>query len=96
MQAGPRQAVGDKSGEGVSFVVPVYNKAPYLPGVLDAIRAQRGDFARQYVFVDDGSSDGSLALLKRLTGGWPDTVIETQPNRGSANATRCPTAQHTT
>ncbi len=77
----------DKSAEGVSFVVPVYNKAPYLPAVLDAIKAQRGDFARQYVFVDDGSNDGSLALLKRLTKGWHDTVIESQPNRGSANAT---------
>jgi glycosyltransferase involved in cell wall biosynthesis len=72
---------------GVSFVVPVYNKAPYLEGVLTAIRAQRGDFARQYVFVDDGSSDGSLALLKRLTGGWPATVIEAQTNHGSAHAT---------
>lgn len=83
----PMQTARDKSAEGVSFVVPVYNKAPYLPAVLEAIRAQRGGFARQYVFVDDGSSDDSLALLRRLTRGWPDTVIETQPNRGSANAT---------
>jgi glycosyltransferase involved in cell wall biosynthesis len=81
------QAASDKSAEGVSFVVPVFNKAPYLPAVLEAIKAQRGDFARQYVFIDDGSSDASLALLRRLTRGWPDTVIESQPNRGSANAT---------
>ena len=87
MQAVAKKATRDNSPEGVSFVVPVYNKAPYLPGVLDAIKAQRGDFARQYIFIDDGSSDGSLALLKRLTRGWPDTVIESQPNRGSANAT---------
>ena len=80
-------AATERSAEGVSFVVPVYNKAPYLPAVLDAIKAQRGDFARQYVFVDDGSSDDSLALVKRLTKGWPDTVIESQPNKGSANAT---------
>ena len=86
-KATPKQATRDNSPEGVSFVVPVYNKAPYLPGVLDAIKAQRGDFARQYIFIDDGSSDGSLALLKRLTRGWPDTLIESQPNRGSANAT---------
>lgn len=75
------------TGLGVSFVVPVYNKAPYLPGVLAAIRAQRGDFARQYVFVDDGSTDDSLALLARLTAGWPDTLIESQANSGSAHAT---------
>jgi glycosyltransferase involved in cell wall biosynthesis len=75
------------TGLGVSFVVPVYNKAPYLPGVLAAIRAQRGDFARQYVFVDDGSTDDSLALVRRLTAGWPETVIESQANSGSAHAT---------
>lgn len=80
-------AAADRSLPGVSFIVPVYNKAPYLEGVLAAIRAQRGNFLRQYVFVDDGSSDGSLALLRQLTGDWPDTVIETQSNHGSAQAT---------
>jgi glycosyltransferase involved in cell wall biosynthesis len=75
------------AGLGVSFVVPVYNKAPYLPAVLAAIRAQRGDFARHHVFVDDGSTDDSLAVVRRLTADWPDTTIESQPNRGSAQAT---------
>jgi len=76
-----------QTAPGVSFVVPVYNKAPYLANVLAAICAQRGDFARQYVFVDDGSSDGSLALLRQLTRNWTDTVIEIQANNGSAHAT---------
>lgn len=77
----------DRSLPGVSFVVPVYNKAPYLEGVLAAIRAQRGDFPRQYVFVDDGSDDGSLEIVRRQTADWPDTVIEAQSNHGSAQAT---------
>jgi len=76
-----------RSLPGVSLIVPVYNKAPYLDGVLAAIRAQRGDFPRQYVFVDDGSTDGSLELVRTLTAGWPDTVIEAQSNHGSAHAT---------
>lgn len=71
---------------GVSFIVPVYNKAPYLPAVLTAIRAQRGDFRRHHVFIDDGSTDNSLAIVRRLTADWPDTVIESQPNRGSTHA----------
>jgi glycosyltransferase involved in cell wall biosynthesis len=75
------------AGLGVSFVVPVYNKAPYLPAVLAAIRAQRGDFARHYVFIDDGSTDDSLAIVRRLTADWPETTIESQANRGSAHAT---------
>jgi hypothetical protein len=72
---------------GVSFVVPVYNKARFLPAVLAAMHAQRGNFARQFVFVDDGSTDGSLKVLRDLTADWRDTVIESQPNAGSAGAT---------
>jgi len=75
---------------GVSFLVPVYNKAAYLPATLASIRGQSGDFPRDYVFVDDGSTDGSLGLLRALTKDWPDVTIDTQPNGGSAQATnRC-------
>lgn len=75
------------SSPAVSFVVPVYNKAPYLPKVLEGIRAQRGDFRRQYVFVDDGSTDGSAERLAALTRDWDNVVIERQANAGSAAAT---------
>lgn len=75
---------------GVSFLVPVYNKAPHLPRTLAAIRAQSGDFPREYVFVDDGSTDGSLELLRALTRDWADVTIQAQANGGSAQATnRC-------
>ena len=72
---------------GVSYVVPVYNKRPFLPAMLAGLKAQRGDFTREFIFVDDGSSDGSGQLLSELTGGWPDVRILTQPNRGPAVAT---------
>lgn len=72
---------------GVSFIIPVYNKAPYLPKVLAAVAAQAGDFPRQYVFVDDGSTDGSLAIVREVTAGWPNVIILTQENHGSAHAT---------
>lgn len=82
--------MGDMNGadkDGVSFIVPVYNKAPWLPAVLAGLQRQSGDFAREYVFVDDGSTDGSLALIRAITSGWPDTRIITQANAGSAAAT---------
>lgn len=72
---------------GVSFVVPVYNKAPHLPRVLEQIARQQGDFRKQYVFVDDGSTDGSLDILREHTRSWDNLVIESQPNAGSAAAT---------
>ena len=72
---------------GVSFVVPIYNKADRLDGVLRQISRQAGDFARQYVFIDDGSTDDSLEMIKRATAAERNVIIETQENRGSANAT---------
>jgi len=75
------------SSRGVSFVVPIYNKAPHLPRVLEQIARQQGDFRKQYVFVDDGSTDGSLEILRAHTRGWENLVIESQVNAGSAAAT---------
>ena len=48
----------------VSFVVTVYNKAPYLAACLDAILAQEGLGTTEIVFVDDGSTDRSVELLR--------------------------------
>lgn len=73
--------------DAVAFVVPVYNKERWLPGVLDQIAAQRGSFAREYIFVDDGSTDGSLSVLKRHTAGWRNLTIIEQANHGPAHAT---------
>jgi glycosyltransferase involved in cell wall biosynthesis len=72
---------------GVSYVVPVFNKSRWLPPVIEALAAQRGDFEREFIFVDDGSTDGSVEVVRRLTEGWPNVVLVEQPNRGSAAAT---------
>jgi glycosyltransferase involved in cell wall biosynthesis len=72
---------------GVSFVVTVYNKARFLPAVLGAIFAQEGDFAREYIFIDDGSHDDSVAVMERLCAGRPNVRIIRQANAGPAKAT---------
>ena len=74
-------------GVSVSYVVTVYNKRRFLPQVIAGLAAQRGDFAREFVFVDDGSTDGSAEEIARLTQGWPDLRIVTQTNHGSSHAT---------
>lgn len=70
----------------VSYVVTVYNKAPYLPFVIAGLEAQAGDFAREFIFVDDGSTDDSVAALRRLTAAWPERRIIEQANSGPAMA----------
>lgn len=72
---------------GVSFVVPVYNKAAHLDGVLRQIRCQAGAFEKQYVFVDDGSTDESMDIVRRITADWENVVTVSQENTGSAAAT---------
>lgn len=72
---------------GVSFIVTVYNKARFLPAVLGAIFAQESDFVREYIFIDDGSRDDSVAVMERLCAGRPNVRIIRQANSGPAKAT---------
>jgi glycosyltransferase involved in cell wall biosynthesis len=71
---------------GVAFIITVYNKRPFLPDVLSAVRSQHGEFAREYIIVDDGSTDGSLDLVRQITAGWENCRIIAQQNRGSSAA----------
>lgn len=51
----------------ISIVVPCYNEEQSLPIFYDEIVKVTGDmagYAFEYVFVDDGSRDGTLALLR--------------------------------
>ena len=48
-----------------SVVIPLYNKEPYIKDCLDSIMSQTfSDF--EVVIVDDGSTDNSVDLVKRL------------------------------
>ena len=67
---------------GVSFVVTIYNKAGYLPLVVEGLRRQEGDFEREFIFVDDGSTDDSVAIIERETADLPNVTIVRQQNAG--------------
>lgn len=71
----------------ISFVCPLYNKAGHLPGVIAALARQAPDHDREFVFIDDGSSDGSLDIVRELTRDWPDCHYRRQENAGPAAAT---------
>ncbi len=73
--------------DGVSFVVTVYNKRPFLENMVGALKAQDGDYGRQFVFIDDGSTDGSFEALERLAASLPGAEVHTQDNAGSSAAT---------
>ena len=47
----------------VSVLVPVYNGEKFLPECLDSILAQE-DVGMEILLADDGSTDGSMAVLE--------------------------------
>ena len=68
----------------LSVIVPVYNGEPWLEACVNSVLPQleNGD---QLIFVDDGSTDGSPALLSRWKSDPRVTVIR-QENRGLSAA----------
>lgn len=70
----------------VSYVMTVYNKEVALPFVLAGLRAQEGDFEREFIFVDDESKDDSVGVVRRLTRDWDNVTIIEQKNAGPSAA----------
>lgn len=79
--------MSDHSESGVSFIVTIYNKTPWLAQVCEQIAAQRGGFAREYIFIDDGSTDNSIEIVEQATAGWENVTIYRQTNAGPSAAT---------
>lgn len=71
----------------LSFIVPVYNAERYLPACLDSLLAQDIP-ADEYeiICVNDGSKDGSLALLQDYARKHPNIVIVDKENGGVTTA----------
>lgn len=68
----------------VSIVTPVYNQAEYLEATMRSVLVQ--DYpALEYIVIDDGSSDDSLAVAQRVAAEFPGRVtVLTQANSGQA------------
>jgi glycosyltransferase involved in cell wall biosynthesis len=72
---------------GVTILCTVYNKERFLPEVIAAIWRQVPDRPRQFLFVDDGSRDRSVEIVRDLTRDWPDCRIVERKNGGPSAAT---------
>ena len=51
---------------GVSVVMPAYNAANYIAEALESIIAQDTRTPLETIVVDDGSTDGTLAIVDGL------------------------------
>ena len=75
----------------ISLVIPVYNEASHLEGSLQTIKNELEKLTMPYeiVLVNDGSSDNTWELLKRLAPAHPELrALNLSRNFGKEAATR--------
>ena len=86
-----RKAFGDRPqvaiGEGVaaSVIIPIYNARPYLAQALTSYCSQTLRNI-EIICVDDGSTDGSLAVCEKFASADPRIKVVSQKNQGAAVA----------
>ena len=76
---------GDSENAMVSIIVPVYNVEPYLRQCLDSLLSQSYRNL-QIVCVNDGSTDGSPAILEEYAARDSRVCVIHQPNGGLSAA----------
>lgn len=69
----------------VSIIVPCYNVEAYIGRCLDSLVDQKGAFF-EIVCVDDGSTDGTRAILETYASRYLNIRIVTKVNSGLADA----------
>ena len=69
----------------VSIVVPVFNTEAYLPACVESLRKQTHE-ALELLFIDDGSTDGSPALLDEYAKADPRIRVIHKANGGVSAA----------
>lgn len=70
----------------LSLIVPVYNEEASLREVIDYLMQAHCPIEREWIFVDDCSTDKSLAILKELSEKHGFRLIEQPKNRGKGAA----------
>lgn len=77
---------------GISIIVPVFNEAENIPAfaaALDQALQVRGDVPVEVLFVNDGSTDNTAALLRdQPFGDYPVRLVSLSRNFGSHAALR--------
>ena len=77
----------------ISVVIPLYNEEESLPELFEWIRSvmQQHGFSYEVVFVNDGSTDGSWAVIEQLSAQHPEVVhgIKFRRNYGKSPALFC-------
>lgn len=69
----------------VSIIMPVYNTAEYLEEAVESVLNQTIEDV-EFIIINDGSSDGSLDILKKFSGRDNRIILIDKKNEGSSIA----------
>ncbi len=69
----------------LSLIIPVYNEAATLPEIWDILQGISWPFEVEFIVVDDGSNDGSAAVIKSLRARRLKTIFQ-PTNQGKTAA----------
>lgn len=58
----------------LSIIIVSYNEEEYLSAAIESCLSQQGDFTYEIIIGDDGSSDGSLDVIKEYAQRYPDVI----------------------
>ena len=70
----------------ISIIIPCYNTATYLPKGFEILSSMEYLEETELIFIDDGSTDETLALLNEFAGKVPQAKVIAQPNLGVSAA----------
>lgn len=65
-----------------TYIVLIHNNADNIPKLVDSLKKINGNLRKEFIFVDDGSTDDSLSVLKLSVNDLPRTTIITQETQG--------------
>ena len=72
----------------LTVLVPVYNEGANPAAFVERLMAAPCPLEREFIFIDDGSSDNSLQTLRELAGRYPLRAIDQGRNLGKGRAIR--------
>ncbi len=70
----------------LSVLVPVYNEDAHLEEIIRFLMSAPCPIEREWIFIDDGSNDKSLQVLKRLSFSYGFKLVAQNPNQGKGAA----------
>jgi glycosyltransferase involved in cell wall biosynthesis len=65
-----------------TYIVLIHNNESNIPNLIASLKQVEGNLRKEFIFIDDGSTDNSLSVLKLAVNDLPCTTIITQQNQG--------------